>query len=287
MNVDITRHKVETLHQLLADKTGDLELTTELLLARQQRVLAKNKKIASHIKGFQETVKEATQKSSHPTPKKQPSSQLARNTLNHEAVAETDHVPVTSSLGENKPSSSATRDEMATFSLSHTPTRSRKLPKTTQPTKIKTRPQPQLQAQPQNQAPQLQPQAQPQQPAILYVEDITANKHAILTFYTLFSKYHPDVKSDKKVTISLHEIQTLFKALGQNYDPKSGKGSHKKATLKFEEAATPMDEQMVVLTKATYLKPYQIKQSRAAFIKAGLFPKDADILAKLRVEGLL
>jgi hypothetical protein len=290
LNVDITRHKVETLHQLLADKTGDLELTTNLLLARQQRALAKNKKIASYIKAFQEAVKATPQKSSQPTSEKQSSSDLSKSTTKDEtseSVSGVDHTSLTSSVGGDSLPSFVTRDDGVSPVISDRTIRPKKTAKALQPTKIKTRPQPQLKAQPQNQAPQLQPQAQPQQPSILYVEDITTNKHAILTFYTLFSKYHPDIKSDKKVTISLHEIQALFKALGQNYDPKAGKGSHKKGTLKFEETTTPMDEQMVVLTKATYLKPYQIKKLRAAFIKAGLFPNDADILAKLRAEGLL
>lgn len=117
---------------------------------------------------------------------------------------------------------------------------------------------------------------------LLHIEDLTTNGNAHETFYKLFAKYRNDVRSDKKVKISVYEIRSLFKALKQDFNPRAGKGSHKKGTLNFQEVGSEMDEQMVTLTKAIYLKSYQIKKLRLAFIKAGVIPDDTPIEQKLR-----
>ena len=45
-----------------------------------------------------------------------------------------------------------------------------------------------------------------------------------------------------------------------------------------------MEEQMIVLTKSTYLKEYQNKQIREAFIKARIIPDDRDIRNVLKKD---
>lgn len=117
---------------------------------------------------------------------------------------------------------------------------------------------------------------------ILYIENATDNKTAQKVFYKLFSKYKNDVLSDKNVKISIYEINLLFTALKQGFDPAGGKGSHKKGTLNFKEFGSEMEEQMLIFTKDTYLKPYQIKKLRLAFLNAGIIPNDEVIESKLK-----
>ncbi|MFN7365223.1 MAG: tetratricopeptide repeat protein [Alphaproteobacteria bacterium] len=271
----IKRGQLEELHQYLADKTNNTEIAAELLLARQQRALNKNKKIASCVKHYQESLKTKAQNSlleasekklsvSSPAHGKRATS--TQKDVTNLDIGVTDKLSNVSTPHETSPSS-----KPATESLQ------------IQKTKKKTRPQ--LKQKVNEVHPQTKTQATEQ--TYLCVEDVTTNKRAIATFNALFSKYLPSVKSDKKVNISLHEIQGLFKALGQNYDPQAGKGSHKKGTLKFEKTTTFRDEQMVILTKSTYLKPYLIKKLREGFIKAGVLPKNEEIIGRLRREGLL
>ncbi|MFO0525998.1 MAG: hypothetical protein ACK5YY_06965 [Alphaproteobacteria bacterium] len=278
--VGLKRHRFEALHQVLAEKTEDIELSTELLLARQAKALAKNKIIASFIKSHQAALNRAAQTPSRPSFDK-PSTTPTASERKTDGVHSKDRALSSSSRGL----SSHPQDNGPTFLASDTSHEAKKsakeaLSKEKKKTRRPSQPHPQAQG-----GPQEKPQGE--QPSTLYIEDVTTNKQAVATFYRLFSKYLPDIRSDKKVTISLHEVRSLFKALGQNYDPKAGKGSHKKGTLKFEETPTPLEEQMVILTKSAYLKPYQIKKLRTAFLKSGVVPKDAQILHKLRQEGLL
>lgn len=281
--IGFKRHIFEALHQVLAEKTEDIELSTELLLARQAKALAKNKIIASFIKSHQAALNRAAQTPSRPSFDK-PSTMPTASERKTDGVHSKDRALSSSSRGL----SSHPQDNGPTFLASDTSREAKKSAKEALSKEKKKTRAPAQPHHPQAQGScQEQPQAQGEQPSTLYIEDVTTNKQAVATFYRIFSKYLPDIRSDKKVTISLHEVRSLFKALGQNYDPKAGKGSHKKGTLKFEETPTPLEEQMVILTKSAYLKPYQIKKLRTAFLKSGVVPKDPQILHKLRQEGLL
>lgn len=118
---------------------------------------------------------------------------------------------------------------------------------------------------------------------ILCIESLTDNKNAREIFGRLFS-FHPKKKScfNNKVKISLHEINTLFKALKQDYNPSKGHGSHKKLTLNFRDYRSAMEEQMVTLTKSSILKEYQIIALREAFIKARVLPSDEKVVSKAK-----
>lgn len=125
---------------------------------------------------------------------------------------------------------------------------------------------------------------QPVQPTknYLYIENITSNKHAQDTFNNLFALHPRKNCFYNKVKISVHEINTLFKALKQDFDTSKGHGSHKKGTLNFQDVGGSMEEQMIILTKATYLKPYLISHVREAFFKAGIVPNNPIIIEKLK-----
>ncbi|MCE2951541.1 MAG: hypothetical protein ACK5TR_02100 [Alphaproteobacteria bacterium] len=278
----ISPRPLRTLHQVLADKTGNVELSTSLLLAQQQKALSKNKKISSFIKACQTSLAREKGKDvglnqaplvSAGRVTKKPALPMTKDTRSKDEAPTFSTWDSVSSYLPSPPLQKGPYSDHGLSARGARPLLEKRSHTPKAPTHLK----------------EVKQEKKTRQPLKknLFVEDVTTNKHAIATFHKLFSKYLPDVRSDKKVTVSLHEVQSLFKALGQNYDPKAGKGSHKKGTLKFDKTQTPMDEQMVILTKATYLKPYQIKKLREAFIRAGVVPKDPDILKKLRGEGQL
>ncbi|MBX9620885.1 MAG: hypothetical protein K2X28_02470 [Alphaproteobacteria bacterium] len=98
-------------------------------------------------------------------------------------------------------------------------------------------------------------------------------------FNKIFERERSGV-SDKKVKIYLSEVETLMTALGQSFDPSSGKGSHTKVTLDLTNIhvqlgeANPLEVSMMTLAKHDELKPYQIKQLREMFKAYGLYPED-------------
>lgn len=119
----------------------------------------------------------------------------------------------------------------------------------------------------------------------IFIENLTSNKNAQNTFNKLFDKYKNQIRSDKNVVISLNEINALFIALRQEFDPSKGKGSHKKVTLNFQFVNPTLEEQMITLTNKTYMKPEQIKALREGFINVGLVPNDFDLIERLKNEG--
>lgn len=133
------------------------------------------------------------------------------------------------------------------------------------------------------------------------ITDLTSNKHAWKTFNKLFEIYPKKSLEDPicftDATISLTEINWLFKALAKSKDANAtpdsakekktqtgidisrGKGSHKVATVDLGE---DMEKTVLTLTNAAKLKEYQIERLRNAFIKAGVFPDNPDIIEQLK-----
>ena len=122
---------------------------------------------------------------------------------------------------------------------------------------------------------------------LIQIEQITTNKNARDIFKRLFSKYEPNIRSDKNVKISLNEISSFYDALDQDHDPSKGKGGHNKTTLNFQQFGSTMEDQMVIMSHKNYLIPEQIKDIRMAFITARIVPNDARVIQKLKDEGLL
>ncbi|MBY0292287.1 MAG: hypothetical protein K2W92_03265, partial [Alphaproteobacteria bacterium] len=96
----------------------------------------------------------------------------------------------------------------------------------------------------------------------------------------IFNKFFENQRggvSDNKVKIYLSEVETLMTALGQRFDPSSGKGSHTKVTVNpvsIHAQLGEADPLVVTLAKHDRLKPYQIRQMRDMFEAYGLYPKD-------------
>lgn len=126
--------------------------------------------------------------------------------------------------------------------------------------------------------------------SLIFIEDIEMkNSSAIKIFYKFFNlqRNHNKLFFNNNEKISLHELDSLFEGLGQDLDPSKGAGSHTKITLNFQGIGSDVAEQMIILSKNTNLIPEQIIDLRDAFIKAGIVPKNPEIIEKLRAEGLI
>lgn len=126
----------------------------------------------------------------------------------------------------------------------------------------------------------------PNETHYISINGLITNKNAIKTFKKLFSFHQRANCFDNEIKISLHKITALFQALHQDFALLKGHGSHKKGTLNFQAVGSDMEEQMIILTKAMYLKPYQIRQIREAFFNAGIVPEDTKIIEKLEEDFL-
>lgn len=105
------------------------------------------------------------------------------------------------------------------------------------------------------------------------------------TFCKFFERYEKNPLMDSKIQISMEEVDTLMTTLHQNFDPKKGKGSHKKVTLNFKEDGIDRDEQMLILSDHTYLIADQVRDIRQRFLQYGLYPDYLEDV--LRQKGLL
>lgn len=111
---------------------------------------------------------------------------------------------------------------------------------------------------------------------VRFIENLTDNKNAWNIFHRLFTLHERNKNCfDNNVKITLHEVDSLFCALKQDFDSSKGHGSHTKATL---------EGQMIIFSKTVNLKPEQIIDLRKAFIKAGIMPNDRDLIKKLRED---
>ncbi|MBA4750220.1 MAG: hypothetical protein H2057_06345 [Alphaproteobacteria bacterium] len=89
-------------------------------------------------------------------------------------------------------------------------------------------------------------------------------------FNKLFLSLDGKIRSSA-VQISLDEIETLMKALKQSYKKDKGKGSHAVAEIEMGD----MHRDVITLAKHAYLKPYQWKSLRDAFVARGLYPRES------------
>lgn len=78
-------------------------------------------------------------------------------------------------------------------------------------------------------------------------------------------------KNAASAKISIDDIECLWTALGGDFDPSQGKGSHTKLTIDNEG-----EEQMLILSKKTYLIDYQLKNIAKILLDMGLYPKDME-----------
>lgn len=122
---------------------------------------------------------------------------------------------------------------------------------------------------------------------LIYIETLTTNKNARAIFNKLFTIHQGQNCFDDGIKISLHEINSLFHALNQKVDSSQGKGSHTKVTVNLQADGSVMEEQMIILTKSTYLKEYIIKKIRETFVNARVVPNDSKVISRLKEEGSL
>lgn len=127
------------------------------------------------------------------------------------------------------------------------------------------------------------PQSPKQNRDFTQIEELTTNKNAQETFYKLFSFHQRGNCFDNAVKISHFEIQSLFDAFGMDFDSSRGKGSHKKGSIDATDAGGT-EKSVIHLTKSTYLKPYLIKKTRKAFLRAGIAPNDEATVARLMLD---
>lgn len=124
--------------------------------------------------------------------------------------------------------------------------------------------------------------------SIIYIDTITSNKHVIKTFGKLFAKYDPGVCVDKNVKIRMNELENMYEELEIDYAKSKGKGSHTKATLNVEKFGGDAAEQMLIYSQhANFLIPDQIKDTRLAFLKARILPRDETLITILIAQGEL
>ncbi|MFN7364377.1 MAG: hypothetical protein ACK5TR_00330 [Alphaproteobacteria bacterium] len=105
------------------------------------------------------------------------------------------------------------------------------------------------------------------QPKPLIIEDVLKGG-PLEIFHKLFVSLDGNVRSSA-VQISLGEVETLMKALKQSYKKDKGKGSHAVTELEMGE----MRREVITLARHAYLKPYQWKALRDAFVARGLYPR--------------
>lgn len=259
---------VEETYQCVLEKVGKLDELTELLLKKQEKILAKRldieKKQANAVKKFQAENKEYYQQHQNTTNNTNNISSKKPRTLNTTARTST-----TTSSASLFLDVSSQKEKYVVPEIKE---------------KKKTRPETSPTQQVIKEALSLN---QIENTHHIYIEDLTQNKNARETFNKLFTFHQKKDCFNNEVKISLHEINSLFYALNQKVDSSQGKGSHTKVTLNLQEAGSVMEEQMIILTKTTYLKDYQIKQIREKFVKAGVVPNDSTVIVRLKADGLL
>lgn len=109
---------------------------------------------------------------------------------------------------------------------------------------------------------------------VRFIENLTDNKNAWKIFHRLFTLHGRNKNCfDNNVKITLHEVDSLFCALKQDFDSSKGHGSHTKATL---------EGKMLIFSKTVNLIPEQIIDLRKAFIKTGIMPNDPELIEKLK-----
>lgn len=114
-------------------------------------------------------------------------------------------------------------------------------------------------------------------------ELIKANPYDI--FCKLFNHYERGGGRLGTQNITLADIETLIDALNGIYDPSSGKGSHTKVTIASDDLNGVSNNEVTILARHAYLKPYQIKRLAEIFLSRGLYP--AHLEETLIKKGLI
>ncbi|MGI4851643.1 MAG: tetratricopeptide repeat protein [Janthinobacterium lividum] len=237
------------------DNDPDNELKT-ILLEQQEKKFAKIRQRAARVKKSIEVVKRIQQKNIE---------------INAQAQAKT---PILKSpVIEKSESALSENDNFETFSNDK-----KVIPNTFEPkAKTKTRGKANLQAQRKKVPIQKKISSSTNknnEEKYLKIEDLLKpSSQAYDIFCKIFERYASNV-TDKDVKISLEDIEILMNHLNQDFDKSKGKGSHTKVTINFKKnhIENPAEEQMIILAKHSYLKPYQIKDLREKFIENGFYP---------------
>lgn len=108
---------------------------------------------------------------------------------------------------------------------------------------------------------------------VLKLEDLL-NSNSCQTVSDIFEVFLGGKKA-ASVKVSLDDIELVWKALGGDFDTSKGKGSHTKLTIDIEG-----EDQMLILSKKTFLIDYQLEQIAQMLLDMGLYPKDMEEILK-------
>lgn len=125
-------------------------------------------------------------------------------------------------------------------------------------------------------------------PKFYNIQDIIGkdNGNAIKIFYKLFTRNQKKNKNgfSNDVKISLCELQTLFEALEQVFDPGQGKGSHTKVRYDFQAIGNDAIPIVEILPGDKEIKPYMVEKLRVNFYRMKIVPNDQEIIDELKKQ---